>query len=139
MRNMVGAITPSNDKLVSKGVSSVRQRIALLKDYVDISLADFMAFVKENLCDGEIVLTENDIKGIEKIEQEYLTPSFIYGKNPSYTVIRKKRIDGVGELEVRMEVKNNCVKDINLMGDYFLRSEERRVGKECRSRWSPYH
>ena len=22
---------------------------------------------------------------------------------------------------------------------YRLRSEERRVGKECRSRWSPYH
>ena len=22
---------------------------------------------------------------------------------------------------------------------YLLRSEERRVGKECRSRWSPYH
>ena len=21
----------------------------------------------------------------------------------------------------------------------FARSEERRVGKECRSRWSPYH
>ena len=24
-------------------------------------------------------------------------------------------------------------------GSYSLRSEERRVGKECRSRWSPYH
>ena len=23
--------------------------------------------------------------------------------------------------------------------DWFNRSEERRVGKECRSRWSPYH
>ena len=23
--------------------------------------------------------------------------------------------------------------------NYSLRSEERRVGKECRSRWSPYH
>ena len=22
---------------------------------------------------------------------------------------------------------------------HILRSEERRVGKECRSRWSPYH
>ena len=22
---------------------------------------------------------------------------------------------------------------------YLVRSEERRVGKECRSRWSPYH
>ena len=27
-------------------------------------------------------------------------------------------------------------KDISL---YINRSEERRVGKECRSRWSPYH
>src|SRR5256885_15501302 len=25
------------------------------------------------------------------------------------------------------------------MGDEAERSEERRVGKECRSRWSPYH
>src|SRR2546427_12281382 len=24
-------------------------------------------------------------------------------------------------------------------GLYWMRSEERRVGKECRSRWSPYH
>ena len=24
-------------------------------------------------------------------------------------------------------------------GKFGLRSEERRVGKECRSRWSPYH
>src|SRR2546427_930950 len=24
-------------------------------------------------------------------------------------------------------------------GEEFVRSEERRVGKECRSRWSPYH
>ena len=24
-------------------------------------------------------------------------------------------------------------------GDFADRSEERRVGKECRSRWSPYH
>src|SRR3989454_11511122 len=26
-----------------------------------------------------------------------------------------------------------------LEGHRLLRSEERRVGKECRSRWSPYH
>ena len=24
-------------------------------------------------------------------------------------------------------------------GTFVARSEERRVGKECRSRWSPYH
>ena len=26
-----------------------------------------------------------------------------------------------------------------LLTSMFYRSEERRVGKECRSRWSPYH
>src|SRR2546425_11256644 len=26
-----------------------------------------------------------------------------------------------------------------LLEDHTARSEERRVGKECRSRWSPYH
>ena len=25
------------------------------------------------------------------------------------------------------------------IGEATIRSEERRVGKECRSRWSPYH
>ena len=28
---------------------------------------------------------------------------------------------------------------IDVSHRYLLRSEERRVGKECRSRWSPYH
>src|SRR5256885_6798318 len=28
---------------------------------------------------------------------------------------------------------------LNGAGDFLPRSEERRVGKECRSRWSPYH
>ena len=28
---------------------------------------------------------------------------------------------------------------VNSTMDYRERSEERRVGKECRSRWSPYH
>src|SRR2546422_3618699 len=27
----------------------------------------------------------------------------------------------------------------DLLAEELLRSEERRVGKECRSRWSPYH
>ena len=29
--------------------------------------------------------------------------------------------------------------DMDPKGERTTRSEERRVGKECRSRWSPYH
>ena len=120
MENMVGAITPSDEKLVSKGVKSVRQHIALLKDHIDLSIDEFKAFVRRNLCDREIVLNADDIAEIEEIEREYLTDEFIYGNNPRYSLVRKARIEGVGELELRMEVKNDVIKAVNLVGDFFL-------------------
>ena len=39
--------------------------------------------------------------------------------------------------EVKMKVENG--KFYFIKDEFFDRSEERRVGKECRSRWSPYH
>src|ERR1017187_10391080 len=41
------------------------------------------------------------------------------------------------DLETSMLAKTNLAKFESFLGSYF-RSEERRVGKECRSRWSPY-
>ena len=37
------------------------------------------------------------------------------------------------------ELFNNKQSAVYNLGGTLLRSEERRVGKECRSRWSPYH
>ena len=39
-------------------------------------------------------------------------------------------------LNLKVEWKGN---DITSTISSITRSEERRVGKECRSRWSPYH
>ena len=36
------------------------------------------------------------------------------------------------------DIENEVVAPENV-AMWWLRSEERRVGKECRSRWSPYH
>ena len=33
----------------------------------------------------------------------------------------------------------NWHRQVSLLSAEKIRSEERRVGKECRSRWSPYH
>ena len=41
----------------------------------------------------------------------------------------------VGDLE-KMEIAINLTR---ITFPFLFRSEERRVGKECRSRWSPYH
>ena len=120
MENMVGSITPNDEKLISKGVQSVRQHITLLKDHLQMSLEEFKTYVRQNLCDSKITLTKENADEIREIEKEYLTPEFIYGHNPRYTLTRKKRIEGCGDLEVRMEIKNGILKNINLMGDYFL-------------------
>ena len=39
-----------------------------------------------------------------------------------------------------LEKENSALKtQVSDMEKRIKRSEERRVGKECRSRWSPYH
>lgn len=120
MVNMVGSITPTDGKLLSKGVTSVRQRIALLKDYTHQTLDEFMDFVRKTLCTDSMVLIADDIREIERLEQEYLSDDFIFGKNPHYMIVKRRRIEGVGDLEAHLEMKNGMIKHVNLTGDYFL-------------------
>ena len=64
--------------------------------------------------------------------------------------------DGKLERKADMFTKQMCIRDRRMVlknpltakpcpviffhgSNLFFRSEERRVGKECRSRWSPYH
>ncbi len=69
-----------------------------------------------------ILVEKNNFLGGMPIEAEYaaLTPDFRDAEEAMNTMI------------------NPVLEDPNI--EVFLnRSEERRVGKECRSRWSPYH
>lgn len=121
MDNMTRSITPPGEKLASNGVDSVRRRVALLKDYIDVSIDDFKADIRRTLCDGEHVLTLADVEEIERIEREvYLSPDFIYGNNPRHTLTRRRRIDGVGELEALIDVKGTVIKSVTLNGDFFV-------------------
>ncbi|PKK94627.1 MAG: lipoyltransferase [Tenericutes bacterium HGW-Tenericutes-5] len=120
---MVKAITPDNEKLISKGVDSVRKRVTNVKEHLDISIEDFKSFIRDNICDQEVILSEEDIRGIEKIEESYLKEDFIYGKNPNYTIKKKKKTEA-GIIEISLELKNNIVKRIEMLGDYFLVGDE---------------
>ena len=56
---------------------------------------------------------------------------------------RPAALDGCpGGIRIRVELARSVCLRRNEMSELFRsddRSEERRVGKECRSRWSPYH
>src|SRR5687768_18583458 len=81
-----------------------------------------------------------------------------YGANSDYplqewdvvTKIGDMPIDSDGKVAVRYDLRlsssylvqkyaKNGLLPLTIYRDGRLRSEERRVGKECRSRWSPYH
>ena len=70
MENMVAAITPSDEKLISKGVKSLRQHITLLKDYITLDIEEFKNYARNSLCKEETLLDSDDISSIEIIEQE---------------------------------------------------------------------
>lgn len=120
MENMIGSITPDNEKLIAKGVESVRQRIGLLKDYIKTDVNGLREHLKHCMSDEEEVLGEEAIRKIKEIEKEYLTQAFIYGSNPAYTTIRTYRKEGCGKFEARITIKHNLIREINLLGDFFL-------------------
>src|SRR5260221_1832179 len=83
-----------------------------------------------SLCDWSSDVCSSDLP--------FTLASYMIEGGPSRTFLRTK------QLMYRDEVlwRRLMGKIVDVLGPFALmqvRSEERRVGKECRSRWSPYH
>ena len=127
----------------------VQSKITKAKDYIN-SVSDYMMYkpeeVKEELQEKTYGWTlvskakdlakkfaDNMTKAVDEIEKLEKGLS----KNP---VVYKELL----KYNEEVELDESRMKDIftaNQEGESAaeIRSEERRVGKECRSRWSPYH
>lgn len=119
LARMSAAISPSGEKLRSKGVDSVRSHVTVLRRYTDMSIDRFKQYVRDSLCDGAIMLDAADVSRISEMSLHYYDDKWIYGKNPRCTRHHSLRIDGVGEFQVEIELKGDRITDINLSGDYF--------------------
>ena len=70
-------------------------------------------------------------------EQVKTTPSF---GEIHYICDMKEVIETMPRIELALIIIGVFVLILGIILGYaMIRSEERRVGKECRSRWSPYH
>ena len=127
MEHMLNAITPSREKLTSKGVESVRSHITTLREHLTMDIEDFKRYVRENLCDGEIRLTADDVAEIERLTLPYLEPSFLNGNNPRYEVERGGRIEGVGSIHINVTLKHEVVTDLHLAGDFLPLCDDARA------------
>ena len=65
--------------------------------------------------------------------------SFFASSSQSAPVPSVEMLTPKYDVIARFQGGPNAGHTLEFEGEKYVRSEERRVGKECRSRWSPYH
>lgn len=126
---MEAAITPSGGKIRSKGVSSVRQHVANVRELLEAAgkPMDIETFKRRLIVDlsgpdtEPIPLSGEDVREIRRIEETYLDPSFLLGRNTGCSVEDTVRIEGIGDLVVASTLREGRISDISVSGDFFLK------------------
>ena len=126
---MEASITPSAGKIRSKGVASVRQHVANVRDLLEDAGTpmDIESFKRRLIADltgsdrVPILLSDKDVREIRRIEETYLEPSFLLGRNTACTVEDTVRIEGLGDLVIASSLREGVVERISVAGDFFLK------------------
>ena len=95
--------------------------------------AELLAIIAQAEREGwtELDLSGNDLEGLpSEIGRLQSLEKLILGK------VDNKTYQGKGN---RLTAIPQEIFQLTNLKKLHIRSEERRVGKECRSRWSPYH
>ena len=113
--------TPGS-KLSAAGISSVRSRVANLKEYLPqfLDIQAFQAALQALLAgdDGEIRLTDAQIAQIEAdAAAKYRTWAWIYGHSP-VTAFRVGKKFACGRVEAAFSLKAGCIDSLRFSGDF---------------------
>ena len=125
IEEMVRSLTVDNDKIISKGIQSVRQRVTNLKDYIDADMdaEEFRNRLLSHMLPNTITrrtLAPADVLRIERTHAElFRSWDWVYGKFAEYQVVGSKRLPG-GKVEVRLNLENGIIADCGITGDFFF-------------------
>ncbi len=125
LEELVRALNVDDEKIVAKGIQSVRQRVTNIADYLPekmTSLAFRDLMLSYLLRDTKTyTLTERDIRRILEIRAEKFDQwDWNFGKDPQFNITRENRFAG-GKLSVRVFVENGQISDIRFYGDFFAK------------------
>ena len=135
IERLTHALTPSTDKLISKGIASVKSRVANLKEYLsDITnIQELSHAIEQKLSreyqDKEFLLTEEQQAKIKSIaENKFSNPDWIYGRAPGSTVTYTKRLP-CGNVEVHLQIEKGHIDSIRIGGDFIGNSPTSTIEK----------
>ena len=123
--NMEKAIRPSEQKLNSKGVDSVRSHVtSLSRCGINLDIPGFITYLRNYMCGDEVLsLTAADEHRIALKAGPYFDKHWLYGKNPRAEFVSSARFDGIGEFQVQIHTSGNNITHFVLAGDYFGRPD----------------
>jgi lipoate-protein ligase A len=124
--HVVSALKVKKDKIESKGIKSIRSRVANISEFLEekLTMEQFRELLLKNIFDGlveipEYVLTEHDWEQIEQLSKErYQSWDWNYGKSPKFNIQRSHRFP-VGSIDVRLEVDKGLIENCKIYGDFF--------------------
>lgn len=113
-------LNPSFEKMESKGISSVKARVANLSQFdVSVSVDTMKAALISSFVElyGSVPVSENAKNTeSEEIAKALGTDEWIYGKSPQADVTLGKRFDW-GEVEILFDVKNGRIQNAKVYSD----------------------
>lgn len=125
MEHIVSALKVNAEKIQSKGIKSIRSRVANISEFLEqkMTIEEFRQAILRSIFDGKEVeeykLTEEDWKNIHELSRErYQTWEWNYGKSPKSNFRQSKRFP-VGTIEVRLEIEKGRMKEVHIYGDFF--------------------
>ena len=114
-------ITTHKEKLSTKGITSLSKKVTNVGNYTTITKDQLVSFARKQMCgDKARTLSEADMRSIGELEKVWKSKEFIYGNDPSFTVVRRHRFPEVGLITAYLEIRNNTIETLTLRGDYFL-------------------
>jgi lipoate---protein ligase len=124
--SVVSALKVKKDKIESKGIKSIRSRVANISEFLNekITIEEFRALLLENIFGGkdqieEYVLTDEDWEKIHQLSKErYQNWDWNYGKSPKFNLQHSHRFP-VGGLDIRLDVDKGKVENCKIYGDFF--------------------
>jgi len=133
MENVSSALNVNPEKFKSKGVKSVRSRVANISEFLrdPMSIEAFRQHLLESIFAGsqveQYVLTESDWEQIHEISRErYQKWDWNYGKSPAFNVKRVQRL-GAGTFDVRLFVEGGIITSAAIYGDFFGRGDSTEI------------
>ncbi|PKO06315.1 MAG: lipoate--protein ligase [Chloroflexi bacterium HGW-Chloroflexi-3] len=118
------ALNVKVEKIESKGIKSVRSRVANISEYMSepMDVLEFRERVKYGILaeanNDEYKLTRQDWEEINKISKDrYQQWEWNFGRSPKFNIQKTHRFP-FGQIDARIEVQNGEIQQLKLFGDF---------------------